>query len=148
MIQRFSDTWRNPMKNAALWAVISFFDSNKKFFDESDEERQNWAAEALNEEKFLFGFVKSVKVRGAGKQLVGIVPIHYSLVAHQFAFQIKQRPFQNGLILHTFSAHFAAIKKTTWIEGLPHGNRDELPRGALALATAAVSDPEFIFVTQ
>lgn len=66
-IQRLSDTWRTPIKNAALWAVIGFFDSNKNFFDESDEERRKWTAEALDKQKFTYGQVKPVKVRGIRK---------------------------------------------------------------------------------
>lgn len=62
------------MKNAALWAVITFFDSNEKFFGESDTERQNWAVEALAEQKFIYGYVKVVKVRGIGHQTVSFNP--------------------------------------------------------------------------
>lgn len=58
------------MKIAALWAVITFFDSNPNFFNESDTERQKWAAEALFEQKYVYGVVKTVKVRGAGLQTV------------------------------------------------------------------------------
>lgn len=58
------------MKMAALWAVITFFDSNLKFFDESDTERQTWAAEALIEQKFTYAYVKTVKIRGVGPKTV------------------------------------------------------------------------------
>lgn len=66
-IQRLSDTWKIPIKNTALWAAIGFFDSNKNFFNKSDKERQKWAAEAFDEQKFTYSLVKAMKVHRVRK---------------------------------------------------------------------------------
>lgn len=68
------------MRNAVLWAVITFFDSNLTFFGESDEECQNWVDEALKDQKFTYGLMKSVKVKGIGKTLVSYSSVHYRFI--------------------------------------------------------------------
>lgn len=81
ILQRFSDTWRSPIRKAALWAVITFFDSNRTFFGESNDERRNWAVEALDEQKFTYGLVKPVKVKGVGKTTVSSPSVHYRFIS-------------------------------------------------------------------
>lgn len=61
--------------------MVKFFDNNKDIFKGDDKEHRRWAIKALDDQRFIFGVVQTVKVRGQ-KELVCFEPVSVRSSSH------------------------------------------------------------------
>lgn len=118
------DGWRTFFGSKAFRALAIFFDDNGY---NTYEARVAWAAGALKDFRHLYRWVKGTSVR--------IYPLF-----RPYSHRLSQHYgfLQNELIYRTFAFHLSSVDGVKWLPGLTFDFDDHMPRGALALAGAAV----------
>ncbi|KAH9954837.1 hypothetical protein BGW80DRAFT_1566494 [Lactifluus volemus] len=112
--QRVRDTWRTKFGNQAILAVIKFFAAQSDGIYDSDEKRQDYAANMLKDSPFLYSDTAS----GDPKKYKGL--------------------FRGELVIKTLACHFVATKGAIKVRGLALEAEQLNAKAAVALSAAAV----------
>jgi hypothetical protein len=129
------DSWWTVISSTGLSIINAFFDaeSNEGKFDSNDK-RQAFAWDMLDEFKFLYSNIEDPEVHSYCRLLINKYSIHYGCYC-----QRMRGLFHGPFILQTFAAHFNAIHGTIKIQSLGNPKSvDKLPYGALVLAATSV----------
>ena len=115
------------MGSASNAVLSAFFESNEEF--ETDESRQAFAANYLENLKFLYSNSKSAVSR-------------LSSLFFDVCWRVYNQPykslFRGPLIIQTLAAHFSAVSGAVKISSIDPYASDKAPFGAIGLAAAAV----------
>ncbi|KAH9058004.1 hypothetical protein EDB83DRAFT_2224795 [Lactarius deliciosus] len=109
-VQRLADSWRSFIGSTGIAVLMAFFDSHQDFQD-SDEERIEFAKNHLNNLRFLYKDSEHDDKKGL---------------------------FRSPLVLQTFAAHLTAIEGSVKVSGLHDHQPTPAVVGGLGLVAASV----------